>query len=36
MELTDDEIFENYGKHCGYCNRNTLLLYKYEYTCISC
>ena len=24
------------GKHCGHCNRNTLLPYKYEFTCISC
>ena len=29
MELTEDEI-------CGHCNRNTLLAYEYEFTCISC
>ena len=36
MELTEDEIIEKYGKHCGHCNRNTLLPYSYEWTCISC
>ena len=35
MELTEDEIIENYGKNCGHCNRNTLLPYEYEFTCIS-
>ena len=24
------------GKHCGHCNRNTLLPYEYEFTCVSC
>ena len=33
MELTEDEIIENYGKRCGHCNRNTLLPYEYEFTC---
>ena len=36
MELTEDEIFEKYGKHCSHCNQNTLLPYEYEYTCFSC
>ena len=36
MELTEDEIIEKYGKHCGHCNRNTLLPYEYEFTCFSC
>ena len=36
MELTEDETFQKYGKHCGHCNRNTLLAYEYEFTCFSC
>ena len=36
MELTEVEIIEKYGKHCGHCNRNTLLPYEYEFTCFSC
>ena len=36
MELTEDEILQKYGKKCGHCNRNTLLPYEYEFTCISC
>ena len=36
MELTEDEIIQKYGKNCGLCNRNTLLQYEYEYTCIAC
>ena len=36
MELDEDQIIEKYGKNCGHCNRNTLLPYEYEYTCISC
>ena len=36
MELTEDEIIQKYAKNCGHCNRNTLLPYEYEYTCISC
>ena len=35
MELTD-EIIEKNAKHCGHCNRNTLLPYEYEWTCSSC
>ena len=33
MELTEDKIIQKYGKHCGHCNRNTLLPYEYEWTC---
>ena len=36
MELTEDEIIEKYGKRCGHCNRNSLLPYEYEFTCVSC
>ena len=36
MELTENEIIENYAKNCGHCNRNTLLPYEYEFTCIAC
>ena len=32
MELTEDQIIEKYGKHCGHCNRNMLLPYEYEWT----
>ena len=36
MELTEDEIIQKDAKHCGPCNRKTLLAYEYEYTCFSC
>ena len=36
MELTEDHIIKKYAKRCGHCNRNTLLLYEYEWTCFSC
>ena len=36
MELTEDEIFGKYAKHCGYCNRKNLLPYEYEFTFTSC
>ena len=36
MELTEDEIIQKYCKNCGHCNRNTLLPYEYEFTCIAC
>ena len=36
MELTENEIIENYAEHCRHCNRNTLLPYEYELTCFSC
>ena len=36
MILTDDEIIQKYGKICPSCNRNTLLPYAYEWTCLIC
>ena len=36
MEITEDEIIQKYGKHCGHCNRNTLLPYESKWSCISC
>ena len=36
MKLSEDEIIQKYAKQCGHCNRNTLLPYEYEFTCISC
>ena len=36
MDLTEDEIILKYGKHCGHCNRNTLLPYEYEWSCFVC
>ena len=36
MNLSEDEIIQKYGKHCGHCNRNTLLPYEYERSCFSC
>ena len=36
MELSEDEIIKKYAKQCGHCSRNTLLPYKYEWTCVSC
>ena len=36
MELTEYEIIEKDGKQCRHCNRNTLLPYEYEFTCIVC
>ena len=36
MELTEDEIIQNYAKQCRHCNRNILLPYEYEWTCFSC
>ena len=36
MELTEDEIIQKYAKRCGHCNRNTLLPYECEFTCIVC
>ena len=34
--MSEDEIIEKYGKNCGHFNRNTLLPYEYEFTCLSC
>ena len=36
MQLTEDEIIQKHAKNCGHFNRNTLLPYEYEYTCIAC
>ena len=36
MELTEDELIQKYAKQCRHCNRNTLLSYAYEFTCIAC
>ena len=36
MDLTEDEIIQKYAKTCRHCNRNTLLPYEYEFTCIAC
>ena len=36
MELTEDQIIQKYAKNCRHCNRNTLLPYEYEFTCIVC
>ena len=36
MELTEDEIIQKYAKKCLHCDRNMLLPYEYEWTCISC
>ena len=36
MNLSEDEITEKNGEHCGHCNRNTLLPYEFERTCFSC
>ena len=36
MELTEDEIIQKYGKHCGRCRRNRLLPYEHEFNCFSC
>ena len=36
MNLSENEIFENYAKKCRHCNRNTFLPYEYDWTCISC
>ena len=36
MELTEDELIENYGIHSIHCFQNTKQPYEYEWTCISC
>ena len=36
MNLSEDEIIQKFAKRCGHCNRNTLLPYEYEFTCLSC
>ena len=34
--MSEDEIIEKHAKICKHCNRNTLLQYEYEWTCIPC
>ena len=36
MNLSEDEIIKKYAKQFGHCNRNTLLPYEDEWSCISC
>ena len=36
MELSEDQVIQKHAKHCGYCKRNALLPYEYEWTCFSC
>ena len=36
MELTEDEIIQKNAKQCFHCDRNMLLPYEYEITCIAC
>ena len=36
MGLSEDEIIHKNAKKCLHCNRNMLLPYEYEWTCISC
>ena len=36
MELTEDEIIQNYGKQCGRCSETTFLPYEHQFTCFSC
>ena len=36
MELTEVQRIEKNAKNCGHCNRNTLLPYEHEFTCIVC
>ena len=36
MQLSEDKKIQKYGKLCGHCNRNTLLPYENEFTCVVC
>ena len=36
MDLSEDQIIAKYGNKSRHCNRNTLLPYEYEFTCIVC
>ena len=36
MNLSEDEIIQNYGTKCGHCSRNTFFPYEYERTSVSC
>ena len=35
LNLTEDELIEKHAKHFGFCRRNCLLPYDYEFTCFS-
>ena len=35
MELTEDQTIEEYAKQGGHWQRNSLLPYEYDFTCIS-
>ena len=35
MELTEVEFIKKIAERCGHCNRNCLLPYEYEWTCIA-
>ena len=36
MKLTEEKFFQGYVKKWGHCNRDTLLPYEYEWSCLSC
>ena len=36
MDSSEYQIIEKIATHCDHCNRNTLLPYEYERSCISC
>ena len=36
MELTENEIFQNYAEHGKHCLINTLPTHQYEFICIAC
>ena len=36
MNLSEGQIIVKNAKNCRHCNRNTLLPYKYGFTCFSC
>ena len=36
MELSENKTELKNAKRCGHCNRNILLPYEYEFTCLTC
>ena len=36
MNISDDEIIEKHGNKGGHCSQNTLMPYKFEFSCFSC
>ena len=36
MEVSEDEIVQQYATYCKQCLRNTLSPHEYECTCFSC